>query len=161
MLDTLYFSSEEANNAVSIDDQCLSRDNYCDGDPPDGVEPGCRNGADESKCNGIWPGDIGATPMDVFGRFKSQAQGYLYFVSHGRSFLYCANPAIFTEERRVDIGRALCVLNGYGDVKSITYDRDLPPGSRQRIDAPLDNAEEEEQFQNCFSIYIVCEKYHL
>ena len=59
--------------------------------------------------------------LDAFGRSKTQPDGYVYFTAHGRDYLYCASKEIFTEERRLPIGDALCKHENFEGLFTILY----------------------------------------
>ena len=52
----------------------------------------------------------GNITLDQFGRPLTVAQGYLYFISHGKQYLYCASKEIFTENlmSQVNILKPIC-----------------------------------------------------
>ena len=151
----------KTNNTEWVDfrpNQCINSANVCDDNLVD--QEGCVNGADESDCQGIWPGELppkSNLPTDPFGRFRSQAEGYLYFVSNGRSFVYCANPDVFTEERLPSIGDALCKQENYERITSITLHE---PESRDRVSANVHELSEDEieHYAKCQVVYLVCVK---
>ena len=151
-----------ANDHVSFTpSQCLPRKYVCDGDPD--RSQSCANGADESDCLSLWPSSLkkvgkgsAEVPTDPFGRYRSQAEGYLYFISNGRSFLYCASALIFVEAKLKPIGNAICKSEGYDGLVSIALHS---PNKIQRAD--FDNPlppEEEQHFKGCQLVYLVCSK---
>ena len=47
-------------------------------------------------CSRLWNSN-GNITLDPFGRMKTEAQGFLYFISHGKKHLYCASKEIFSD----------------------------------------------------------------
>jgi hypothetical protein len=43
--------------------------------------------------------------VDAFGRRITEAQGFVYFISHGRKYLYCANTDLFKPELYTQVSR--------------------------------------------------------
>jgi len=143
-------------NKVEFSGECLPPQNVCDFDP---TTESCASGADESDCTAIsGAGDAanGLLPKDAFGRFQSQAQGYLYVVLHGRTFLYCANPNIFNENTKDALGDALCKFENYQGLISIELQGSVE--EPQKVDIDFQDPSEEEQFKNCKLVHLVCQK---
>jgi hypothetical protein len=146
--------------------QCVPTRSICDGDIG---TPSCFNGADESDCMNIWPSlkhsnsistsEIEKMPEDAFGRCASKSMGYLYFTMHGRSFLYCADPAYFIdEEKKKIIGKAICLAENHLDLDAMTLHQPTRTAQRPKI-TEIMSTEEDEAYKNCVLIYLACKPF--
>ena len=92
--------------------------------------------------------------LDAFGRTKTQREGYLYFTAHGKEFLYCASPKIFTPDRLTVMGQALCKHENFGELIDIIL---IPPKSRTMIFPNTELSDDEQvEFDNCQIVYLSC-----
>jgi len=91
-----------------------------------------------------------------YSLFKLNFQGYLYFISQGKQFLYCADPEIFKTDVLKALGMALCERSGFSSMVSIQL---TVPFSRQRLapQIPL-SPEENARFQRCMIVHLVCSR---
>merc|ERR1711997_782382 len=105
---------------------------------------------------------------DAFGRFASKSMGYLYFTMHGRSFLYCADPAYFThpahpayfidEEKKKIIGKAICLAENHLDLDAMTLHQPTRTAQRPKLTENM-SAEEDEAYKKCVLISLACKPF--
>jgi hypothetical protein len=156
---------------VSISNECIARKCVCDWDVKRDECESCLNGADENDCMSIYGHKMGQgysdfnehsekftipklPSHDAFGRSKTQADGYVYFTSHGKDYLYCASPEIFTQERRWAIGEALCKHENFTGVRDIAF---IKPFSRVLVNPSyILPTQEQGEFDSCHIIYLSC-----
>ena len=101
------------------------------------------------------PSTLPSNPtLDAFGRTKTHREGYLYFTAHGKEFLYCASPKIFTPDRLTVMGKALCKHENFGELIDIIL---IPPKSRTMIMPNTELSDDEQvEFDNCQIVYLSC-----
>jgi hypothetical protein len=150
---------------VTISDTCIPKKCVCDWDANDPSEcPRCPAGEDENDCMSIFSVhsySYGKTELkpglpssDAFGRSETHSDGYVYFTAHGKNYLYCASKKIFTDERKVFIGEALCKHENFVGLKKITLHA---PFSRTRINPSyvLPTLEKKE-YDECEIVFLSC-----
>jgi len=156
---------------VSISNECIARKCVCDWDVKRDECESCLNGADENDCMSIYGHKKGygypefnehsekftipkLPSHDAFGRSKTQADGYVYFTSHGKDYLYCASPEIFTQERRWAIGEALCKHENFTGLRDVAF---IKPFTRTLVNPSyILPTQEQGEFDSCHIIYLSC-----
>lgn len=151
-------SSKKYLPTTIVTDQCISSKGVCDWDAyPE--EKSCSNGADELDCVVIWQSPFieanEPEARDPFGRFLSGSRGYLYFVSFGRKYLYCAGQRTWTSENLNVFGAVICKKQGFPGLAAIRLHE---PRSRTRVgkhDIALAPSEED-NYKACKLVFIAC-----